>query len=102
MPGDRRPVEPVIRPVHVSDAEAVYAIRRQPAVMRFTTAMPEDTLERTSRFLGSFGPDDRVVVAEAGGRIVGMAVQLLTLVRDQAGELHDVPHAEWSVRLVWN
>lgn len=36
------------------------------------------------------------------GRIVGVVVQLLTLVRDQAGELHDVPHAEWSLRLVWN
>lgn len=36
------------------------------------------------------------------GRIIGVVVQLLTLVRDQAGELHDVPHAEWSLRLVWN
>jgi Protein of unknown function (DUF2771) len=33
------------------------------------------------------------------GRLVGIVVQLLTLVVDSAGELHDVPHAEWSVRL---
>lgn len=33
------------------------------------------------------------------GRLVGIVVQLLTLVVDPAGELRDVPHAEWSVRL---
>ena len=36
------------------------------------------------------------------GRMVGMVVQLLTLVKDQNGELHDLPHAEWSVKLNWN
>lgn len=35
------------------------------------------------------------------GRLTGIAVQLLTLVQDQSGELRDVPHAEWSVRTVW-
>ncbi len=35
------------------------------------------------------------------GRLSGLAVQLLTLVRDPAGELYDVPHAEWSVRMDW-
>ena len=34
------------------------------------------------------------------GRLVGIVVQLSTLVMDQAGELGEVPHAEWSVRLV--
>ncbi|MEE6137055.1 DUF2771 domain-containing protein [Mycobacterium sp. 050128] len=33
------------------------------------------------------------------GRLTGIVVQLLTLVVDQAGELHEAPHAEWSVRL---
>lgn len=36
------------------------------------------------------------------GRLVGLVVQLLTLVKDQNGELHDLPHAEWSVKLNWN
>lgn len=36
------------------------------------------------------------------GRVVGLAVQLLTLVQDQDGELRDLPHAEWSLRLVWD
>lgn len=36
------------------------------------------------------------------GKVVGIVVQLMTLVQDQKGELHDVPHAEWSVKLDWN
>lgn len=35
------------------------------------------------------------------GRVIGLVVQLLTLVKDQNGELHDVPHAEWSIKLDW-
>lgn len=35
------------------------------------------------------------------GRVVGIVVQLMTLVRDQNGEVFDLPHAEWSVRLDW-
>jgi hypothetical protein len=33
--------------------------------------------------------------------LVGLAVQLLTLVQDENGELRDLPHAEWSVKLAW-
>jgi hypothetical protein len=33
---------------------------------------------------------------------MGLVVQLLTLVKDQNGELHDLPHAEWSVELDWS
>lgn len=36
------------------------------------------------------------------GKLLGVVVQLMTLVQDQNGELHDLPHAEWSVRLAWN
>lgn len=35
------------------------------------------------------------------GRLAGIAVQLLTLVQDERGEVFDVPHAEWSVQLVF-
>ena len=35
------------------------------------------------------------------GRILGIVVQLLTLVQDQNKDLHDVPHAEWSVKFNW-
>lgn len=36
------------------------------------------------------------------GPLNGVVVQLLTLVVDPTGRLHDVPHAEWSVRLRWS
>lgn len=36
------------------------------------------------------------------GRLAGIVVQLSTLVMDQSGELQEVPHAEWSVRLDWS
>lgn len=36
------------------------------------------------------------------GRVVGLVVQLMTLVQDENGELFDLPHAEWSLRLVWD
>jgi hypothetical protein len=36
------------------------------------------------------------------GRLFGVAVQLPTLVRDDAGNEFPVPHAEWSVRTVWS
>ncbi|MGA5463299.1 DUF2771 domain-containing protein [Mycobacterium sp. NPDC050041] len=35
------------------------------------------------------------------GRLTGIAVQLLTLVQDETGEVFDVPHAEWSIRTQW-
>lgn len=40
-------------------------------------------------------------VDEYRGRLMGIVVQLMTLVRDQNEELFDLPHAEWSVRLDW-
>jgi hypothetical protein len=36
------------------------------------------------------------------GRLLGFAVQLLTLVRDSDGDEGPVPHAEWSVRTNWD
>jgi len=36
------------------------------------------------------------------GRLMGFAVQLLTLVVTPNGELTDAPHAEWSVRTIWS
>lgn len=54
----------------------------------------------------SYRPGDRLAVTvptvdPRRGRVVGLVVQLMTLVQDQHGELRDLPHAEWSVRLVW-
>jgi hypothetical protein len=54
----------------------------------------------------SYRPDARLAVTvptvdPQRGRVLGLVVQLLTLVQDETGELRDLPHAEWSVRLVW-
>lgn len=55
----------------------------------------------------AFRPDTQLAVTvptvdPQRGRLIGLVVQLVTLVKDQNGELHDLPHAEWSVRLTWN
>ena len=39
-------------------------------------------------------------VARLRGRVVGVVVQLMTLVRDQNNTVFDLPHAEWSVQLI--
>lgn len=55
----------------------------------------------------AYRPDTRLAVTVPTfdphrGRVVGLVVQLLTLVQDETGELRDIPHAEWSLRLVWD
>jgi hypothetical protein len=57
--------------------------------------------------LTEFRPDTRLAVTiptvdPQRGRLTGLAVQLPTLVRDEAGNEFPVPHAEWSVRTVWH
>ena len=54
-----------------------------------------------------FRPDTRLAVTvptvdPQRGRLTGVAVQLLTLVQDESGELFEAPHAEWSMRTVWS
>jgi Protein of unknown function (DUF2771) len=54
-----------------------------------------------------FRPNTRLAVTiptvdPQRGRLSGLVVQLMTLVVDTAGEVRDVPHAEWSVRTVWS
>ena len=63
----------------------------------------EDPIDTT---LTVFRPDTRLAVTiptvdPQRGRLTGLVVQLLTLVLDPAGELQEVPHAEWSIRTVW-
>lgn len=61
------------------------------------SAKPETTFFRPGTRLAVTIP----TVDPHHGRLTGIAVQLMTVVLDQAGELHGVPHAEWSVRTVW-
>ena len=63
----------------------------------------EDPIDTT---VAVFRPDTRLAVTiptvdPHRGRLTGLVVQLLTLVLDPAGELREVPHAEWSIRTVW-
>jgi len=56
--------------------------------------------------IDEFRPDTKLAVTiptvdPDRGRLFGLAVQLPTLVRDEAGNEFPVPHAEWSVRTVW-
>ncbi|MDB4966543.1 MAG: hypothetical protein JWN44_2232 [Myxococcales bacterium] len=65
------PGDPVtVRPIRPEDGPAVYEIRRQPEVQRFTFAMPS---ERPLDLVARLGPNDHVFVAEAAGRVVGLA-----------------------------
>lgn len=64
----------------------------------------EDPVDTT---LSVFRPDTRLAVTiptvdPQRGRLTGIAVQLLTLAQDEAGEVFEVPHAEWSIRTVWD
>lgn len=64
----------------------------------------EDAVNPTTTF---YRPDSRLAVTIPAvdpklGRLTGIAVQLMTVVVDRAGQLHGVPHAEWSVRTVWD
>jgi hypothetical protein len=64
----------------------------------------EDAVNPTTTF---YRPDSRLAVTIPTvdpklGRLTGVAVQLMTVVVDRAGQLHGVPHAEWSVRTVWS
>lgn len=56
--------------------------------------------------ISTFRPDTRLAatirtVDPQRGRVTGLAVQLLTLVTDESEEIREVPHAEWSIRFVW-
>jgi hypothetical protein len=63
----------------------------------------QDAVNPTTTF---YRPGSRLAVTiptvdPKQGRLTGIAIELMTVVVDQAGQLHGVPHAEWSVRTVW-
>jgi hypothetical protein len=63
----------------------------------------EDAVNPTTTF---YRPGSRLAVTiptvdPQHGRLAGIAIELMTVVVDRAGQLHGVPHAEWSVRTVW-
>lgn len=84
-------------PVQLSVPDAIYrAPWRLLQVYEDPTNTTSTIFRPNTRFAVTIPPVD-----PHRGRLVGIVVQLLTLVADPAGELRDVPHAEWSVRLVF-
>ncbi|WP_082939531.1 DUF2771 domain-containing protein [Mycobacterium sp. 852014-50255_SCH5639931] len=82
-------------PVQLSVPDAIYrAPWRLLQVYEDPTNTTSTIFRPNTRFAVTIPPAD-----PHRGRLVGIVVQLLTLVVDPAGELRDVPHAEWSVRL---
>ena len=63
-------MNPVIRAIAAEDMAAIYELRKQPQVRRFTPAMPSD---RFVDYLTKWGPNDHVLVAEIDGRVIGYA-----------------------------
>jgi Protein of unknown function (DUF2771) len=85
-------------PVQLSVPEA---IARAPWVLLRAYEGPDDSIVET------FAPHTRSAVTiptvdPHRGRLTGIAVELPTLVRDEAGNEFPVPHAEWSVSTVWS
>lgn len=84
-------------PVQLSVPDAIYrAPWRLLQVYEDPTNTTSTIFRPNTRFAVTIPPAD-----PQRGRLVGIVVQLLTLVMDPGGELRDVPHAEWSVRLTY-
>lgn len=84
-------------PIQLSVPDAIY---RAPWRLLQVYDDPANTTSTT------FRPGTRFAVTIPSvdphrGRLAGIVVQLLTLAVDPAGEIQDVPHAEWSVRLTF-
>lgn len=76
------------------------AISRAPWRLLLVYRDPADTT--TSMFRPGETPAVTIpTVDPQRGQLRGLVVQLLTLVIDPAGELFEVPHAEWAVRTMW-
>jgi Protein of unknown function (DUF2771) len=61
------------------------------------SAIPTTTFYRSGSRLAVTIP----TVDPHHGRLIGIAVQLMTVFVDPSGEVQGIPHAEWSVRTVW-
>lgn len=59
----------LIRPVRLSDARDINEMRRQREVRANILAPPTETIDFTEGFLGG---NDRILVSEIEGKVVGM------------------------------
>lgn len=74
----------LIRPVRLSDSEAINEMRRQEDVRANTLALATETIAFTESFLRNMGSDDHILVAESDGKVVGMVgIHLLKSARQR-------------------
>ena len=62
----------LIRPVRLSDSEAINEMRRQEDVRANTLALATETIAFTEAFLKNMGSNDHIMVAELEGKVVWM------------------------------
>jgi len=72
MTDDHQDPPLAIRPVAPSDAEAIWAIARQPGVLPTTLALPSDRLADVTKRLEELSTNDHYFVATIGDRVVGL------------------------------
>ncbi|HWP79383.1 MAG TPA: GNAT family N-acetyltransferase [Candidatus Acidoferrum sp.] len=63
----------IIRPVRQSDSAELAELRRMPGVFETTLGNPSWRMEQTEKFIAGLGDNDFQFVAEAQGKVIGMA-----------------------------
>jgi len=67
------PLDLIIRPVLLQDAEALWTIARQEGVIETTMALPSLRLEQRMKSISALSENDHYMVAERAGEVVGIA-----------------------------
>jgi len=67
------PPDPIIRPILLQDAEALWKIARQEGVLETTMALPSLRLEQRMKSISELSENDHYMVAERAGEVVGIA-----------------------------
>ncbi|WEX07597.1 hypothetical protein [Chelativorans sp. AA-79] len=69
MPSDR--LEPTLRGIRISDAEAMCRIANMPGFRRGTLRLPFETVQQWEKRISGAGPEATWIVAEIDGQVVG-------------------------------
>jgi len=91
-------VDFIIRPVRQSDAADIAELRRMPGVFETTLGHPASRIEQSEKFLAGMGDNSFEFVAEAQGKVIGMAgisIFSAARLRHSAG-FGIMVHKEWQ------
>ena len=61
----------IIRAIRKEDAEGFYAIRTMEGVRENILSLPSDRVSETEAYIGDLTPNDHILVAEEGGKVIG-------------------------------